>query len=115
MRRKLQVRRGDTVEVMTGTSRGMRGRVIRAIPQKGKVVVEGVNLVWKHIKRSREHPRGGRVEIEAPIDASNVMLLCPNRECSRHDKPVRTHVVVREDGTKIRACAKCGAEMPRPQ
>ncbi len=75
MRPKLHVRRGDTVEVVTGNARGQRGRVLRSIPEKGRVVVEGVNLVWKHMRRSREHPRGGRIQIEAPMHASNVMLL----------------------------------------
>jgi len=113
MKRKLHVRRGDTVEVISGAARGQRGRVIRAMPDKGKVVVEGVNMVWKHLKRSQQRPRGGRVEMESPLDASNVMLVCPNRECRRFDKPVRTRTVLREDGTKMRTCAKCGAEIPK--
>jgi large subunit ribosomal protein L24 len=115
MRRKLHVRRGDTVEAIAGSSRGLRGRVLRTIPEKGKVVVEGVNMVWKHIRRSPEHPQGGRLQIEAPIDASNVMLVCPNRDCERHDRPVRSRTVVREDGTRARTCAKCGAEIPKAE
>lgn len=110
---KLHVRRGDTVQIIAGSSRGKRGRVLRAIPAKGKVVVEGANLVWKHLRRSHEHPRGGRIQVEAPLDASNVMLLCPSRDCSHFDRPVRVRSVRREDGTKMRACAKCGAEVPK--
>ena len=113
MRAKLHVRRGDMVEVVSGAARGQRGRVIRAMPEKGRVVIEGVKVVWKHMKRSREHPRGGRIEIEAPIHASNVRLVCPNRECERHDKPVRTKTVSRPDGARVRSCARCGAEIPK--
>jgi large subunit ribosomal protein L24 len=103
------------VLVVSGAARGVRGRVLRALPQEGKVVVEGVNFVWKHIRRSREHPQGGRIQIEAPIDASNVMLICPNRECASHDRAVRSRTLVRDDGTKARACAKCGAEIPKAE
>ena len=79
MAKKLHVRRGDTVEVIAGNARGVRGRILRAIPSKGRVIIEGVNLHWKHLRRTAQHAQGGRIEIEAPIDASNVMLICPNR------------------------------------
>ena len=113
MRAKLHVRRGDMVEVTVGNARGVRGRILRAMPSKGKVIIEGVNLRWKHLQRTRGQQSGGRIEIEAPIDASNVMLLCPNRECEKHDKPVRIRTIVADDGRRQRACAKCGAEIPR--
>jgi large subunit ribosomal protein L24 len=112
-RPKLHVCRGDTVEVIAGNARGARGRVLRALPQDGKVVVEGINMVWKHLRRSQQHPQGGRIEVEAPIDASNVMLLCRNRECERYDMPVRTRKDWTEDGNKIRVCVKCGSEIPK--
>jgi len=101
------------VEVITGNARGARGRILRTMPSKGKVVIEGVNLRWKHMRPSGQRRQGGRVEIEAPIDASNVMLLCPNRECEKHDKPVRTRTIVTDDGRRRRACVKCGAEIPK--
>jgi len=88
---------------------------LRAVPVEGRVVVEGVNLVWKHLRRSREHPAGGRIQVEVPIDASNVMLICPNRECVSHDKPVRTRKAVGQDGRKVRVCAKCRAAIPRSE
>jgi large subunit ribosomal protein L24 len=113
MRPKLHVRHGDTVEVIAGNARGVRGRILRVIPSKGKVVIEGVNLRWKHLRRTTQHPQGGRIEIEAPVDASNVMLLCPNRDCAKHDKPVRTRTIVGKDGKRQRACCKCGTEIPR--
>ncbi len=115
MKAKLHVRRGDTVEVTTGASRGMRGRILRTIPSKGKVVIEGVNVHWKHLRRTREHPTGGRIEIEAPVDASNVMLVCANRDCQKYDKPVRTRSVLDRDGKRKRACCKCGREIPRAE
>ncbi len=113
MRPKLHVRTGDTVEVITGASRGQRGRILRCIPPKGRVVIEGINMVWKHMRRSQQHPRGGRVQVEAAIAVSNVMLICPNRECTAHDKPVRARRVIQDDGSKIRTCAKCGHEIPK--
>ena len=107
VRSKPHIRRNDQVEVMAGESKGSRGRVLRVMPGENKVVVEGVNLVWKHLKPSRERPRGGRVEREAPIAVSNVMLLCQNRACERHDRPVRTRMVVNSDRTKDRVCVRC--------
>ncbi len=115
MRRHLHVRRGDTVEVVAGNARGVRGRILRAVPAKERVVVEGVNLVWKHVARSRQHPQGGRIQIEAPVHVSNVMLICPNRDCVRYDKPVRAKSTARDNKAKIRACVKCGAEIPRAE
>ncbi|MCD6415174.1 MAG: 50S ribosomal protein L24 [Planctomycetes bacterium] len=111
-RRGLQVRRGDTVEVISGNARGARGRILRAMPRARKVVVEGVNLRWKHMRATRQGQQGGRVSIEAPMDASNVMLICPNGECERANRPVRTRSAVTDEGRKIRVCAKCGAEIP---
>jgi large subunit ribosomal protein L24 len=108
MNKKLHVRRNDMVEVITGNDRGQRARVLSAMPREGKVLVEGVNLVWKHVRPSRQHQRGGRIEKEAPMDASNVMLLCQNRECEKHDRPVRTRSAAAQDGTKQRVCVKCG-------
>ncbi len=112
MKPKLHVMSGDTVQVTAGNAQGARGRILRAIPSSGRVVVEGVNFVWKHIRPSREHPKGGRIQIEAPIHVSNVALICANRECAKYDKPVRIRKVVNEGGRKVRVCAKCGAEIP---
>ena len=115
MRPKLHVRRGDMVEIMTGNAKGTRGRVLRTIPRKGRVVVEGVKMVWKHRKRSRQYPRGARAEMEAPIHASNVLLICVNRQCKRYDHGVRARYVKPEGKPKMRVCAKCGAEILKPE
>ena len=115
MRNKAHIRRNDQVEVIAGDSKGKRGRVLRIMPPGNKVVVEGVNLVWRHLKPSRERPRGGRVEREAQVAVSNVMLLCQNRACERHDRPVRTRMAVNPDSTKDRVCIKCGRPIVRQQ
>jgi large subunit ribosomal protein L24 len=98
--RRLRV--GDDVMVIRGDQSRKRGKVLRVIPAKGQVVVEGVNTVKRHIKQGPQRA-GGIVEIDAPIDASKVMLIDPQT-----DKPTRVRVQVRDDGTKVRI-AKSGA------
>ncbi|MFP4175626.1 MAG: 50S ribosomal protein L24 [Planctomycetota bacterium] len=105
---KQHVQRNDMVEVITGEYVGVQGRVLRTIPKEDRVVVEGVNVVTKHVKPTRENPRGGRTEREAPIHASNVMLVCQNGDCEKYDDPVRTRTKVNADGSKDRVCVKCG-------
>lgn len=72
---RCRVRRGDEVVVIAGDDKGQRGRVLRIIPDSGKVVIEGINLVHRHIRRSQKHPQGGRLRREAPIQISNVMVV----------------------------------------
>jgi large subunit ribosomal protein L24 len=69
---KLHVKADDLVEVLSGDDKGKRGKVLRAIPSEGKVVVEGINRKWKHLRRSQENPQGGRIEREYPIPACKV-------------------------------------------
>lgn len=102
------IRRDDLVEVITGEDRGKRGRVLRVDRKNQKLVVEGVNKAIKHLRRSRKHPQGGRIEIEMPIHWSNVMLVCS--ACGR---ATRTGARYLEDGSKVRVCKKCGAEIGR--
>jgi len=111
MGRALHVKRNDQVVVISGDHKGKRGRILKVVPDSGKVIVEGVNYVWKHVKPSQKSPRGGRLQIEAPLDASNVMLICSNRNCSAYEKAVRTKSARLPDGTKVRGCAKCGSEI----
>ncbi|MCC6442387.1 MAG: 50S ribosomal protein L24 [Armatimonadetes bacterium] len=103
----MHVRRGDTVLVLSGKDKGKQGRILRALPKVGKVVVEGVNIVIKH-QRPRQGNRAaqiqaGRIEKPAPLFVSKVMLICPR--CS---KPAKTHRVESEGGRRARACRKCG-------
>ena len=72
-----RVRRDDVVEVVAGAHKGARGKVLRLDPERQRVVVEGVNMVYRHVRKSRRHPQGGRVQKEAPIHLSNVMPVDP--------------------------------------
>ena len=102
---KLHVKSGDTVVVISGDSKGVRGKVIAASPEEGKVIVEGANIVSKHSKARRQGEKSQIVKTEGAIYASKVQLVCP--KC---DKGVRTKVAV-VDGKKVRVCTKCGAEI----
>jgi len=104
----MRIRRDDTVEVIAGEDKGARARVLRVDRRKGQAIVEGVNRVYKHLRRSRKHPQGGRLEIEAPVDLSNLQLVC-----SKCGKGVRVGVRRDEDGTKHRVCRACGADLGR--
>ncbi len=104
--KKMHVKRGDTVKVIAGKDKGKEGKVITAIPAKGKVVVEGVAMVKKHQKARVQGQESGIVNFEAAIDASNVM-----RVCSVCGKAARTGIKVLEDGSKSRYCKKCGADV----
>lgn len=100
----MHIRSGDTVEVITGEDKGVRAKVLRVDRKAGKLVVEGVNKVWKHVHRSQKNPQGGRLSKEMPIWISNVLLVC-----SACDKASRIGVRFLEDGAKERFCRKCGA------
>ena len=102
----MHIRSKDTVVVITGKDKGKKGKITAAFPKTGKVVVEGVNMVTKHQKARNAMQPGGIVHKEAPIDASNVMLVCP--KCK---KGVRVGYSVLENGTKVRVCKKCGASI----
>src|SRR5436305_14094267 len=91
----MHIRANDIVEVITGDDKGKRGKVLRVNRAKGKLIVEGVNKVWKHLKPSRKNPQGGRLSKEMPLDASNVMLIDP-----QSNKPTRVGVRYLPDGTK---------------
>ena len=103
---KMKIRKGDTVEVLTGKDKGKRGEVLRALPEDNKVVVEGVAMVKRHMKPNAANQQGGIVEHEAAIDASNVALIDP-----KTDKPTRVGYLIKEDGTKVRVSKKSGAEL----
>ena len=102
---KLHVRKDDEVVVISGDSKGTRGKVIAASPEEGKVIVAGANIVSKHTKARRQGESSQIVKTEGAIYADKVQLVC--KKC---DKGVRSKVQV-VDGKKIRVCAKCGAEI----
>ena len=101
--KKVHVKTGDTVIIMSGRDRGEKGKVLAVSPKEGKVIVEGRNMVTKHVKPRRMGEQGGIIKAEGAIYASKVQLLCP-----RCGKPTRVAHKVYEDGTKERVCAKCG-------
>jgi len=107
---KYRIMRNDVVEVISGDDSGKKERILQVMPRNGLVVVEHVNFVTKHMRRSRDNPYGARIQKEAPVAISNVMLVCPACE-----KGVRVRIKTAEDGRKFRACAKCGKEIPRPR
>ena len=106
---KLHIKTGDTVVVISGDDKGVRGKVIAASPEEGKVIVEGANVVSKHNKARRQGETSSIVKTEGAIYASKVQLVCP--KC---DKGVRTKVgykTVGDKKVKVRLCTKCGAEI----
>ena len=105
---KLHVTTGDTVKVLRGDDKGHVGKVVRVYRKTGRVVVEGANFVKRHRKARTAEEQGGIVSFEAPIHASNVMLLDP-----KSDKPTRTRRRIDTDGTKERLSAKSGEAIPR--
>ncbi|MCL4267552.1 MAG: 50S ribosomal protein L24 [Anaerolineae bacterium] len=106
----MRIKVGDEVEVIAGNDKGVRGAVQRVIPGKNRVVVAGVNLVKKHQKPrptgGRTQAQGGIIEFEAPVDASNVMLVCPHT-----GEPTRVEIRRDEEGRRIRVSKKSGKDI----
>ena len=100
---KMHVKRGDTVVVIAGKDKGKEGNVVAAFPESNKVIVEGVAVAKKHQKARMQGQTSAIVDKEMPIDASNVMRVCP--KCG---KPARVGVKVFDDGSKAKFCKKCG-------
>jgi large subunit ribosomal protein L24 len=99
---KLNVKKGDTVVVLSGKDKGKQGKIIQAIPKKAQVIVEDVNKVKRHTKPSLKAPQGGIIQKEMPLNVCKVQLVCP--ACN---KPTRIgHKSV--DGKNLRVCKKCG-------
>ena len=97
------IKSGDTVEVITGADRGLRSRVTQIDRSTRKALVEGANLVLKHVKRSQKYPQGGRLKKEMPIQLSNLAFVCDS--CG---KPTRLGARFTNEGAKERYCKKCG-------
>ena len=102
---KMNIKKGDTVAVITGKDKGQTGKVISVLPKEGKVVVEKINIVSRHVKARKQGDESGIIQKEAPLYASKVMLYCP--KCSRG---VRTGRKMNGD-KKVRVCKRCGAEI----
>ncbi len=105
----MHIRVDDIVEVIAGEDRGTsanptRGKVMKVLRDEHKIVVEGINRVYRHVRRSQRNTQGGRLSKEMPISISNVLLVC-----TACDKATRTGSRIKEDGSKERFCKKCSA------
>jgi large subunit ribosomal protein L24 len=105
----MKIKKGDKVKIIAGKDKGKTGKVLQVFPSKNKASVEGLNLLIKHLRPRREGESGQRIEFPAPMDLSNMMLICP--ECA---KPVRVGYKYVESGEgdkkkkrKFRVCRKC--------
>src|SRR6185436_17193489 len=102
----MHVRKGDQVVVISGKEKGKRGRVLRLMTEKGRVVIERVNMVKRHTKPTQRNPRGGILEKEGSIEGSNVSLWCG--KCAAPRRARHQHQEKAEGQDKRRVCAKCG-------
>ena len=109
-RQPLHVLKGDVVRVVRGDDKGKEGTVIHVYPKTGRVTIEGINIVKKHRKARRAEETSGIIEMPAPMDASNVMLLDP-----KSGAPTRTRARIDTDGTKKRISTKSGDAIARPK
>ncbi len=105
MAKSLSVRKGDKVRVISGKDKGKEGKVLRAHPEKQRVVVENVHMIKKATRPSQRNPQGGIIEMEGTIHVSNVMLICPS--CGQPTRVGRRRV----EGARIRVCKKCGKDI----
>ena len=103
---KVHVKTGDTVVVLSGKDKGKQGKVLAVSPKEGKVIVEKINMVSKHVKPRKMGEPGGIIKAEGAMYACKVQLVCP-----RCKKPTRIGHKLFEDGKKARICVKCGEEI----
>lgn len=107
-KKKMHVKKGDNVVIITGKDAGKQGKIIDVDAKHGRVYVDKLNLVSRHTKPTPGAPQGGIVKQEASLDSSNVMPYC-----SKCGKGVRVKTLVNQDGSKSRVCAKCGANLDK--
>ena len=98
----LKIRKNDTVQVIKGKDKGKKGRVLRVLTARNRILVEGVNMAKKHKRQTRQDQTGGIISIESPLSFANVMLVC--KSCN---KPVRVGFSMLKDETKTRICRSC--------
>ena len=109
-RQAVHVRKGDTVQVVRGDDKGAQGKVLKVFTKTGRVLVEGINIVKKHRRARRPEEQSGIIEMPAPVNASNVMLLDP-----KTGAPTRTRARIDADGTKERVAVKTGEPITTPR
>jgi large subunit ribosomal protein L24 len=105
---KLSIRKGDRVRIIAGKEKGKEGKVLFAVPEKNRVLVEARNMVKRHARPTQKVPQGGIQEREAPIHISNVQLVCPN--CGQ---PTRVGHRIAENGKKVRVCRSCEGDIDK--
>lgn len=101
----MKIKKGDTVQVLSGNDKGKTGEVMEVIPKSEKVIVKGVNIIKKHIKPKKQGEEGGIISLEGAMPACKVNVVCP--KCN---KPVRIGYII-EDDKKIRICKKCNTKL----
>lgn len=106
MQKKMNIKKGDTVIIIAGNSKGQQGRVLEVIRKKDRAIVEGVNMLSKHTKASKDAPQGGIIKKEGPIHMSNLMLVDPTS-----GKPTRIGRRIGEKGNLVRYAKKSGEEI----
>ncbi len=99
----MRIRRDDLVAVISGAEKGKRGKVLRVLPGRQQVVVEGLHYVWKHLRKSADHPHGARIQRESPLAWCKVQLIC--QSCN---KATRVRIQTTADRKRSRICKKCG-------
>ncbi|MBN2373468.1 50S ribosomal protein L24 [bacterium] len=97
-----KIRKDDTVKVITGKDKGKTGKVIRVLPRKGRVLVENINMIYKNMRKTKQHQQGGILRREGPIEITNLLVVCS--KCGRSTRVGFTKL---EDGRKVRTCKKC--------
>jgi large subunit ribosomal protein L24 len=105
----MRIKKGDTVLIIAGKDRGRTGKVVRALAKERRLIVEGINIIKKHVRPRRMGEKGQRIEIEAPIDVSNVKLICP--KCKKATRVGYRVIADKEKKKKFRVCKKCGKEI----
>ena len=101
----MKIKKGDTVLILSGKDRGRTGKIGKVFPKRKKIIIDGINIVKKHVRPRKQNQKGEVVEVPAPFDMSNAKLICP--KCN---KPVRVGYKVVDD-KKIRICKKCREEI----
>ncbi len=99
----LGIKKNDTVQVISGDEKGKKGRVLSMLSKDDRIIVEGINMIKRHMKPSKKYSQGGIIEKEASVERSNIMLVCP--KCG---KPTKIGNKILENDKKIRLCKKCG-------
>lgn len=99
----LGIKKNDKVQVISGDEKGKKGRVLSMLSKDDRIIVEGINMIKRHMKPSKKYSQGGIIEKEASVERSNIMLVCP--KC---DKPTKIGNKILENDKKIRLCKKCG-------